>query len=196
MITGVYFIRHARPDISIKDETRPLSLEGLKKSEELVKIFSEIKIDDIYSSPYKRAIQTIEPIANNKNIKIKIVKDFREIKISKDNWIEDNFNEFCKKQWNDFSYKLTGGESLLEVQKRNVKKLNRILLKRKGMTIIIGTHGIALSTIINYYDKTFDYNNFENIADIMPYIIKIEFEEDKYIRRNEMAYIGYSPNCT
>ena len=196
MITSVYFIRHARPDISIKDETRPLSLEGLKKSEELVKIFSEIKIDNIYSSPYKRAVQTIEPIANNKNIKIKIVKDFHEIKVSKDYWIGDNFNEFCKKQWNDFSYKLTGGESLFEVQKRNVKELNRILFKRKGMTIIIGTHGIALSTIINYYDKTFKYNNFENIADIMPYIIKIEFKDDKYIRRNEILNIEDSPNCT
>jgi len=69
MNTTVYFIRHANPDISVKDDmTRPLSFEGMDKLKELVNTFREIKIDRIYSSPLKRAIQTIEPIAKEKNI--------------------------------------------------------------------------------------------------------------------------------
>jgi len=35
-------------------------------------------------------------------------------------WIED-FNSFAKKQWEDFDYKLSDGESLREVQNRNIK---------------------------------------------------------------------------
>ena len=47
MNTIVYFIRHAKPDISIKDDlTRPLSFEGIEKSKELINIFKEIKILD------------------------------------------------------------------------------------------------------------------------------------------------------
>ena len=46
MNTVVYFIRHAKPDTSIKDDlTRPLSLEGIEKSKELITLFKEIKID-------------------------------------------------------------------------------------------------------------------------------------------------------
>ena len=185
MNTTVYFIRHAKPDISIKDDmTRPLSLEGIEKSKELVKLFKEIKIDYIYSSPFKRAIQTIEPIVKNKNIKIEVINDFRERKMS-DEWIE-NYEEYSKKQWDDFSYKLADGESLNEVQLRNIQILNRILEDNNGKRIIIGTHGTSLSTIINYYDKTYNYNEFMEIINIMPYIVKIEFEKNKYIKRMEI----------
>jgi len=188
LTTKLYFIRHAKPDFSVKEDMiRPLSFEGMEKSKELVKLFTEIKIDFIYSSPYKRAIQTIEPIAKNKNIFIEIINNFRERKMS-DNWI-DNFNEFCKKQWNDFNYKLIDGESLIEVQNRNIEELEKILFNNKGKTIIIGTHGTALSTIINYYDKTFNYENFMGIVDIMPYIMKIEFNDKKYIKREEIKII-------
>jgi len=185
MNTTVYFIRHAKPDISIKDDKiRPLSLEGIEKSKELVKLFKEIKIDSIYSSSFKRAIQTIEPIAKDKNIKIEIIDDFRERKMSNE-WVE-NYEEYSKKQWDDFSYKLKDGESLNEVQKRNIKELEKILLENNGKTIIIGTHGTALSTIINYYDETFLYNNFLEMVNITPYIMKMEFNNDKYIKREEI----------
>jgi 2,3-bisphosphoglycerate-dependent phosphoglycerate mutase len=185
MNTTVYFIRHAKPDISVKDDmTRPLSFEGIEKSKELIELFEEIIIDNIYSSPFKRSIQTIEPIAKDKNIKIEIIDDFRERKMS-NNWIE-NYEEYSKKQWDDFSYKLKDGESLNEVQKRNIKELEKILLEYKGKTIIIGTHGTALSTIINYYDRTFLFNNFLEMVNIMPYIIKMEFTNDKYIKREEI----------
>jgi len=36
----------------------------------------------------------------------------------------------------------------------------------EGKNIVIGTHGTALSTIINYYDSTYGYDDFErNEAD-------------------------------
>ena len=188
MVTKVYFIRHAKPDISIKDDIiRPLLPEGLEKSKELVKLFIEIKINNIYSSPYKRSIQTIEPIAKNKCKNIKIIDDLRERKIS-NNWI-NNFDEYSKNQWNDFSYKLMEGESLIEVQKRNINELDSILNENIGKNIIIGTHGTALSTIINYYDKTYNYENFMEIVNIMPYIIMLEFNNSKYIKREEIKIV-------
>jgi len=73
-------------------------------------------------------------------------------------WIED-FNSFAKKQWEDFDYKLSDGESLREVQNRNIKALNEVLRMYEGKNIVIGTHGTALSTIINYYDSTYGYDD-------------------------------------
>jgi 2,3-bisphosphoglycerate-dependent phosphoglycerate mutase len=74
----------------------------------------------------------------------------------------------------------------LEVQKRNIQSLEIILKEKIEKNIIIGTHGTALSTIINYYDKTFCYNEFMKIVNIMPYIIKLEFEKNKYTIRKEI----------
>jgi len=184
-MTEIYFIRHSIPDFSIKDDlTRPLTKEGIEKAEKLIEIFNEINVDKIFSSPYKRTIQTVEPISKNKDIEIEIIEDFKERKIS-DFWIDD-FNEYCRKQWQNFMYKLENGESLIEVQNRNIMALNKVLNENNGKKIIIETHGTALSTIINYYDKTFEYNKFMEIINVMPYITKIIFKDDRYIERIEM----------
>jgi 2,3-bisphosphoglycerate-dependent phosphoglycerate mutase len=184
METIIYFIRHAQPDYSIKDEMRPLTIEGSEKSMDLIKIFTNINIDYAYSSPYKRSIQTLEPIAQSKKLKISIVNNFHEI-VKGNDWIED-FTEYYKNLWNDFSYKLNGGESLSEVQERNIKELEKILVNNKEKSIIIGTHGTALSTIINYYDSTFVYEKFLEIADKTPYIMKFQFNNGEYIMREEI----------
>lgn len=172
----IYFVRHAKPDFSVHDDlTRPLTDKGIIDSKKLCEFLKEKSINKIYSSPYKRAIDTIKELAQNLSIKIEIVDDFRERKIS-NIWIED-FNKFSKSQWENFEYKLNDGESLNEVQSRNIKALHKILNENSNQNIVIGTHGTALSTIINYYDKTFDYLSFTKIKDIMPFIVCMEFEK-------------------
>ncbi|MGL5352473.1 MAG: histidine phosphatase family protein, partial [Clostridium sp.] len=143
-------------------------------SKKLIDFFKDKNITKVYCSPYIRSIDTIKYVANVFNKKIEIVNDFRERKIGNE-WI-DNFKEFSKMQWNDFSYKLNHGESLEEVQSRNIKELHKILNISKNQNIVIGTHGTALSTIINYYNKTFKYESFESIKDIMPLVVCIEFD--------------------
>ncbi|CEN82426.1 histidine phosphatase family protein [Paeniclostridium sordellii] len=172
----IYFVRHAKPDFSVHDDlTRPLTDKGIIDSKNICEFLKEKSMNKIYSSPYKRAIDTIKELAQNLNIKIEVVDDFRERKIS-NIWIED-FNKFSKSQWENFEYKLNDGESLNEVQSRNIKALHKILNENSNQNIVIGTHGTALSTIINYYDKTFDYLSFTKIKDIMPFIVCMEFEK-------------------
>lgn len=172
----VYFVRHAKPDFSVHDDlTRSLTDKGVIDSKKLCGFLKEKSINKIYSSPYKRSIDTIKELAQNLNVKIEVVDDFRERKIS-NIWIED-FNGFSKSQWENFEYKLNDGESLNEVQSRNIKALHKILNENSNQNIVIGTHGTALSTIINYYDKTFDYLSFTKIKDVMPFIVCMEFEK-------------------
>ena len=150
----IYFVRHAKPDFSVHDDlTRPLTDKGIIDSKKLCEFLKEKSINKIYSSPYKRSIDTIKELAQNLNIKIEVVDDFRERKIS-NIWIED-FNEFSKSQWENFEYKLNDGESLNEVQSRNIKALHKILNE----------------------NKTFDYLSFTKIKDIMPFIVCMEFEK-------------------
>ena len=176
----IYFVRHAKPDFSVHDDlTRPLAEEGVINSKKICEFLEGKNINRIYSSPYKRAIDTIKELSQTLNIEIEIINDFRERKIS-DVWIED-FNSFSKNQWDNFEYKLNGGESLKEVQDRNVKALHKILNENSNKNIVIGTHGTALSTIINYYDDTFDYLSFTKIKDIMPFILCMEFDGTKIL---------------
>ncbi|MBP1925372.1 2,3-bisphosphoglycerate-dependent phosphoglycerate mutase [Sedimentibacter acidaminivorans] len=176
-MTIIYFVRHAEPDYNIHDDlTRPLTSKG-KKDVELVNNFLEDKhIDVVLSSPFLRAIETVNKFSEKTNTNIIVIDDFRERKI--DNcWIED-FNKFSMKQWNDFDYKLSNGECLREVQQRNINALKKILIEYENQNIVIGSHGTALSTIINYYDKSFCYDNFNEIRTLMPWIVKFTFNSE------------------
>ncbi|WP_263347762.1 histidine phosphatase family protein [Paraclostridium sp. AKS81] len=71
---------------------------------------------------------------------------------------------------------MVDGESLKEVQSRNINALYKILKENSNENIVIGAHGTALSTIINYFDKDFSYCAFKEIKNIMPFITYMEFE--------------------
>lgn len=179
-MTTVYFVRHAKPDLSVYDDlTRPLTKSGVQASRLVTKFLRDKEIDHVFSSPFKRAIDTVKHFANDSQLSIEVIDDFRERKIS-DHWIED-FNDLVEKQWGDFDYKLINGESLHEVQERNVVALKILLRDYPDQKLVIGTHGTSLSTIMNYFDSSFDYDFFNRIKGYMPFIIRLTFSGEKLV---------------
>ena len=88
-MTTVYFVRHSKPDFTITDElTRPLSDEGLKKCKKVTDYLLDKEIHKVYSSPYKRAFDTVAGYANQAKLEVEIVNDFRERKVD-GGWIEE-----------------------------------------------------------------------------------------------------------
>lgn len=177
----IYFVRHAAPDLRNKTEERTLSKKGVEDSKLVFNYLLDKDINLFVSSPYPRSVHTIEPLARFLGKNILLIEDFKERNVG--TWVED-FNSYSKAQWNDFNYKLPGGESLNEVQTRNINALIKLLKERKDSTICVGTHGTALSTIIYYYDKSFSYNGFDKIKNVMPWIVVFQFNEE-----NEMISI-------
>ena len=177
MKTYIYFVRHAQPDFSIKDDlTRPLSEQGLADTKKVTNVLMNRNIIAIYSSPYKRAIDTIKDFADNSGIGIITNNDFCERRVGE--WVED-FRGYSEKQWHNFDFKLFGGESLKEVQERNISALFDVLRNNLGKSVAIGTHGTALSTIINYFNPNFGHADFWRIIDKMPFIICFKFNDMK-----------------
>ena len=70
-----------------------------------------------------------------------------------------------EKRWLDFDFHEPGGESILMVQARNIEALAEILSRHPGQSIMIGAHGAALSSILNYYAPSFGVKDFLFIAD-------------------------------
>ncbi|HHX69227.1 MAG: histidine phosphatase family protein [Miniphocaeibacter sp.] len=183
----IYFVRHAESDTNIKDEIlRPLTAKGREESRIIKSYLANKNIDLIYSSPYKRSIETLKDFSSYIDKEIIIIENLKERRISEE-WIED-FDSFVENQWGDFNFKLNGGEALLEVQKRNIKAVQGILRNNPNKNIVVGTHGTALSTIINYFDNSFQYEEFKRIKNIMPWLIKMDFIDGRYIKIQEIDY--------
>jgi len=182
--TTIYFVRHATPNFNNHDDlTRELTPQGLEDRKLVTEFLWDKDIEAALSSPYKRAFDTIKEFADARGLEIQIIDDFRERKVD-NQWVKD-MKRFCKRQWRDFDYKLPEGESLNEAQRRNIRALKQVLEIHHGKNVIIGSHGTALSTIINYFDNTFGYNEFEEIRNLMPWIVRFIFDGDKCVEINK-----------
>lgn len=179
-MTTVYYIRHAQPNLENHDDlSRELTEKGLEDRKIITEYLRDKQIDAVLSSPYKRAVDTVAPVAREKGLTIHLVDDFRERKIDS-GWIED-FWAFSKRQWENFSYKLSDGESLGEVQARSIRALNLALKEYEGKSIVIGGHGASLSTIINHYDRSFGFEEFRKIRGRMPWVVKFVFSGENLL---------------
>ena len=173
-MTTVYFVRHAEPNYgNHNDAERELTPKGLRDSKRVTDYLGDKAIDVVLSSPYRRAVDTIRDFAERYGHEIRTIHDFRERRVDRV-WIDD-FDAFSRRQWADFDYKLDDGETLAQVQARNVAALNSVLAQYAGKNMVVGSHGTALSTIINYYDHSFGHADFERIKSLMPWIVKFEF---------------------
>jgi len=187
-MTCVFLVRHAQPQPDgawPDDRTRPLTTLGLKDRKKVTDLLSKIPIDVFFSSPYKRSVDTISECAKMFKMDIKTDERFRERQPGENGYAID----VLERRWSDFSFCEKGGESLNSVQSRNIEALNEVLHSYNNKNIVIGTHGTALSTILNYYDSSFSCEKFKRIWHSMPYVIRLDFENNNFKQREELLNI-------
>jgi 2,3-bisphosphoglycerate-dependent phosphoglycerate mutase len=179
-MTEIYFIRHVEPDRSKgEDRTFPLTDKGRRDSKKVTEFLTGKGISAVLSSPFTRAYETVADFGAQAGLTVELIEDFRERKIS-DGWISD-FNSFCERQWNDFTYRLPNGECLSEVQERNIAALRGVLKRYEGKSIAVGTHGCALNTIIHYFDNSYGIKEVMEMLHKMPWAVKMEFDGERFV---------------
>lgn len=185
-MTRVYFVRHAQPVHSHADDrTRPLTEEGIADTSVVLETLKDKRIDAFYCSPYKRSMDTIRSTAEYYGMEIATDERLRE----RENGENGNNHGMFQKRWGDHAYHEDGGESIGMVQARNIEALREILAANEGRNIVIGTHGTALSSVMNYYRPEFGCDDFLRIIDWMPYIVELDFEGQELISITEHAHV-------
>ena len=182
--TTVIFVRHAQSLHPFSDDrTRPLTEEGLKDRMIVLDILKDRHIDAFLCSPFKRSLDTILPVAEFFKMEIKTDDRFRERKAGYDSFA------YREKRWEDFSFAEKDGEPLAQVQARNMEVFKEVLRDYAGKTVVIGTHGTALSTILNYYDNSFGIESFFRIVNWMPYVIEMTFDGETLLATKELTHV-------
>ena len=185
-MTKVYFVRHAQSDWrSGSDRERGLTAEALEDRRVVLDFLRDKQVDAFYSSPYRRSLDTIREAAEFFGLPIRTDERLREREAAPGG----NCRELFEKRWSDFDWHEPGGESLRSVQERNVAALTDILEAERGKTVVIGTHGTALSTILHYCDPTWDCGSFLRIIDWMPFVIELNFEGTRFLSRMEHVHV-------
>ncbi|WP_340372107.1 histidine phosphatase family protein [Peribacillus sp. FSL E2-0218] len=186
MLKKIFIVRHC--EAQGQPAESPLTEKGLKQAEYLVDFFSNEKIDRIISSPFLRAIQSVEPLSEKTNIKIEIDERLSERILSTmdlPDWYEK-----LKATFNDMELKFEGGESSQEAMNRIVNVAEEVFKRGTENTVIV-SHGNIISLLLKNYHSDFDFECWKNL--INPDIFQINFinnevtlgriwDEDKIIK--------------
>jgi len=181
-MTNLYFVRHAHSIYTPDEMERPLSEKGFNDAKRITDLFKNQNVDVVLSSPYKRAIQTVEGIADYFNKEIEYVEDFKE-RILTTGPAED-FNHAITKVWEDENFHWEGGETNRFAQDRGVKATLDVIEKYPNKNIVIGTHGNLMVLIMNYFDRKYDFTFWKSLD--MPDVYKLTFEGNGLIKAERL----------
>jgi len=177
----IYLMRHSNrlyvwSKTKYDNYMQPLTPEGEEKARNLTKVKEFLDVDQIYASPTARAISTLKYVAE----KLKKEINIDERIIERESGIKGKKGvSFYNEQWNNFDYKVDGGESLRECQDRMLKFVNDVL-GTESKKILVCTHGQALATLLHYYGiKITDFVN--PISELQTFKLIFENKELKKI---------------
>jgi 2,3-bisphosphoglycerate-dependent phosphoglycerate mutase len=172
--TVIYILRQAEtlPEENVKNVDWDLSEKGKIQARDLAFKLNDLDISVVYSSPYRRTISTVKPLAQKLQLPILLEDGFRELISTKEYLAPVDFQELSKKMWSDdLTYSENGAESIRECQLRFMQSLNKIAKEHAGEKIIICTHGTPLGAILKVMDKSFGYDEWTKIK--MPDVYKL-----------------------
>ena len=173
MKSTYYFIRHAHSNYTPDEINRPLSDKGRESLAQL-DFLADKPITAIYSSPYRRAIQTVEPLAQSLKLAIQSDERLIERKLSSQAIADQDFEEALMQLWSRPTFSLVGGESNQQAQQRALALLHELKSKRRNEEIIISSHGNLICILLSAFDPSIDYNFWCGLS--MPDVLVL----DKY----------------
>ncbi|QKX50507.1 histidine phosphatase family protein [Planococcus glaciei] len=181
MQTHLYLVRHAHSDYTPDEKLRPLSPKGEKDARKVAEVLNKEGMDRVISSPYKRAIQTVEGISRAINPEINLLEGFRERLLSAGPVAD--FQAAVAKVWEEEHFAFEGGESNQQARARGAKEIKKVLEQYAGERIAIGTHGNILALILSHFDSRYGIEFWRQLE--MPDIYCLSFEglELKKVRR-------------
>lgn len=148
-MTTIFLVRHGETEWNHSKRAQgqadiDLNARGREQAIQAAWQFSHVKVDAVYSSDMKRAIDTARPIAESHSVELVTDPAFREI--DQGEWEGLHVDEI-KQRWPDMwgparHYNARpGGESPHQVRTRALEGVRRIVEEHPGGNVAIVSHG-------------------------------------------------------
>ncbi|MEV8442151.1 histidine phosphatase family protein [Actinosynnema sp. NPDC051121] len=178
MRAEVILVRHAQPLIPSPDGPddyhRPLTEAGIAQADRLVEDLTRIRPSLIASSPYLRAIQTVEPTARAMGMPVQCDHDLREW----DSGLEPtpDYARHYAESWANPHFARPSGESLQQLTDRATAILRSLARQHPNRTVVVGSHGTFIArALIGFGLTTIDWPFSRAMP--MPAIYRLHFSD-------------------
>jgi 2,3-bisphosphoglycerate-dependent phosphoglycerate mutase len=132
-------------------------------------------IKAIYSSPSRRAVETVAPLAEHLGLEIIMVEQLREREVPAVPLRE--FEQMIKQAWQSPGISPAGGESNVHAQTRGLDVLHKIVARHPRQHIVVATHGNLLALMLNGLDRSYGYKFWRHLS--FPDVYRLTFEKGK-----------------
>lgn len=196
--TQIYLIRHCEPDRNflpiVGDPDMPLSASGKKQLVYLTKKLKTMGIERIYSSEYRRALETAEPLAHY--LKKTMVVEPRLNEIDWHDWHKVKYFHMTEKtrEKKFIGYKKMD-HHLDQYQIKARRMLADIFEHNKHKKIAIFCHGNIIRTIITSIINS-DIIGFLSMEVYQSSITKLTIDKSGYVKINYLNNISHLPHHT
>lgn len=172
--TTFLLVRHAHAEW-VADEMRPLSAKGAKDAETVAGILVPLSPVAVYSSPYTRARQTVEPLSALLSMPIQELAELRERSLGH-GW-EKDWLAAIRPTWEDFSFAYPdGGETNAEAMARAKVVLETLLARHTRQTVVVATHGNLLVLLLRLLDPGMGFEFWRTLT--LPDIYRLDVYPD------------------
>lgn len=157
--TTVLLVRHATPALPAvgslpeEDNERGLSDEGQRAAADLAVRLHTVPITAIYSSPYRRAIETVKPLAGRLKLQVRVRQDLAERWLAERILGDEEWLDVYRRTWDDMDFRPEGGESRRTTQDRGLAALEDLRRQHAGETVVVSSHGGLIGCLLRAIDE-------------------------------------------
>ncbi|HVH25299.1 MAG TPA: histidine phosphatase family protein [Vicinamibacterales bacterium] len=189
--TTIYIVRHAHSDWTgdHNDNGRPLSDAGVEAAKVLAARLASFPITAIYSSPYRRSVDTVVRLAERLNVRLELVPNLRERELPV--VPAGEFHRLVENAWRSPAESVEGGESNIRAQARGLDVMRTVLERHQGQQVVLATHGNLLALIVNGLDSVSGYEFWRRLS--LPDIYRLEFDAMAFVGMTRMWEAAVSP---
>jgi 2,3-bisphosphoglycerate-dependent phosphoglycerate mutase len=144
---------------------------GHRQAQALVAQLVALAPTTVVSSPYRRAVQTVEPTANMLGVEVGTDWRLREW----DSGLEvcPDWADHYARSWADQTLARPSGESLHELARRAVDVLRRFMSEGGDQVLVVGSHGTFISQALAGFGVPVDWAFWRDMP--MPAVYHLSF---------------------
>jgi 2,3-bisphosphoglycerate-dependent phosphoglycerate mutase len=157
--TVLYLVRHCQSSGQAPDA--PLTPLGHEQARRLASVLEQRGIARIVSSPYRRALQSIDPLARRLDLAVENDERLIERVLSPEPL--DDWRKRLQAAWNDHDLALPGGESSRAATSRGLAALADVLAGERQPAVVV-THGNLLALLLHAFDDRPGFSTWEQLT--------------------------------
>jgi 2,3-bisphosphoglycerate-dependent phosphoglycerate mutase len=153
--TTLYLVRHAEsaPSNDVPEPDWPLSARGVAQAAALVPALRGLGARAIYSSPYRRAVQTVAPLGAALGLTVTAVDALRERSLGR-MFPDSELPSVFARCWAEPEFAPPGGESNAGCARRVAGALAELAGRHPGEAIVVASHGNAVTLYLGTIDPS------------------------------------------